>query len=229
MVEKTLAYIFKHTSFRTLGSSRTDAMVSADDFAFELFLREPADPGQLLHELNENLPNDIRALTVRQVGDNFNIIQHAKEKEYLYLFSFGQKNHPFCAPFMVYMDEALDIQRMQAAAPLFEGEHNFRKYCCKPSVDTILIREVLKCEIVENDVYTSCFFPEHSFMLRVRGKGFLRHQVRLMMGALLRVGKGEWTLEDIKKSLTPTDDEPLTEIAPASGLMLHKIKFSEAD
>lgn len=227
MVEKTLCFIFEHENFKTLGSSRTDAMVSANHFAFELFMREPADPEQLLFDLNVNLPNDIRALGVKEVGERFNIIQSPKIKEYLYLFSFGGKNHPFCAPFMVYMAEILDIEAMKKGAKLFEGVHNFRKYCCKPSVDTTLEREILQCEIVENDIYTANFFPNQSYLLRVRGQGFVRHQVRLMMGALFSLGKGELTLEEIRDSLQGHDDEPLSYIAPASGLMLQSIEFGE--
>ena len=47
---------------------------------------------------------------------DFNIIQHPKIKEYIYLFSFKTKNHPFCAPFLVYIPEELDIPLMQEAA-----------------------------------------------------------------------------------------------------------------
>ncbi|ELR68293.1 tRNA pseudouridine synthase A [Fulvivirga imtechensis AK7] len=225
MVEKTLCFIFDHNNFRTLGSSRTDAMVSAHHYAFELFTRQPVDADSLLHDLNTNLPNDIRALAVKEVGEEFNIIQSPKVKEYLYLFSFGEKNHPFCAPFMVYMAGNLDIDMMKAGAKQFEGVHNFKKYCCKPSADTVLVREVLTCEIVENDIHTSNFFPDKSYLLRVRGQGFLRHQVRLMMGALFSLGRGELTLADIELSLKGDDDEPLSFIAPSSGLILHQIDF----
>lgn len=225
MVEKTLCFIFDHKNFRTLGSSRTDARVSANHYALELFTKEPVNPDTLLYALNINLPNDIRALKVKEVGEEFNIIQSPKIKEYLYLFSFGEKNHPFCAPFMVYIEEDLDIELMKAGAQLFEGTHHFKKYCCKPSADTVLEREVLTCEIVENEVYTANFFPEKSYLLRVRGKGFLRHQVRLMMGALFGLGKGELTLDNIAESLKGHDDEPLSYIAPSSGLMLNKVDF----
>lgn len=227
MVEKTLTFILEHSNFRTLGSSRTDAMVSANHFAFELFMKEPVDVDFLLEQLNINLPNDIRALSVEEVTESFNVIQDPKVKEYLYLFSFGEKNHPFCAPFMVYMKEHLDIELMKQGAKLFEGAHNFCSYCYKPSEETILQRELLFCEIRENDVFTANFFPQHSYALHVHGKGFLRHQVRLMMGALFALGKGDITLEDIEKSLQNTHTEALSFMAPASGLMLSNLHYEQ--
>ena len=38
MVDKTFEFIFQHNDFKTHGCGRTDAKVSADDYAFELFL-----------------------------------------------------------------------------------------------------------------------------------------------------------------------------------------------
>lgn len=227
MVEKTVNYILGHDTFKTLSASRTDAMVSANQSAFELFLREPIDANQMLEDLNINLPPDIRALSIQEVDQKFNIIQHAKEKEYLYLFSFGQKNHPFCAPFMTYVTDNLDIDLMKQGAKLFEGTHDFRRYCYKPSELTKYDRSILVSEIVPNDLYTANFFPAKSFIYRVKGTGFMRHQIRIMMQTLFRLGKGEVKLEEIKESLAGVNYELMNGIAPSSGLMLHGVHFEK--
>jgi tRNA pseudouridine38-40 synthase len=83
------------------------------------------------------------------------------------------------------------------------------------------------CEIVPNTFLTANFFPETSYAVRVKGQGFMRHQVRMMMGSLISLGKGEITLEDIRKSLTENRDEPLHKIAPASGLLLNGVEFNQ--
>ena len=87
------------------------------------------------------------------------------------------------------------------------------------------MRTVEKSEVVENDVYTANFFPEKSFLFRAVGKGFARHQIRLMMGALFALGKGKITLEQLEKALEGGDNQPISYIAPASGLMLQSIQF----
>ncbi len=225
MVKKTLCFIFDHKDFKTLASGRTDKMVSANSFYFELFTYESLSTDNLLEDLNENLPKDIKALSVQEVDSKFNIIHNSKIKEYLYLFSFGGKNHPFSAPFIMNFKEDLDLPLMQKGARIFVGAHNFQKYCYKPSADTQFEREVLCSEIIENDIFTANFFPNKSYIYKVSGKGFMRYQIRLMMGTLLRLGDHEITLDEIVVSLKGGDNEPLGLIAPPSGLMLNKVEF----
>ena len=226
MVDRTLNFILEGKTFKSLSSGRTDAMVSAESAAFELFLKEPIEDQTAFLELfNHNLPQDIRALSIREVDETFNIIQHSKIKEYLYLFSYGQKNHPFCAPIMTTILDDLDIEIMKEGAKLFQGEHYFKSYCYKPTDNGIYNREILSCELVENTIYTANYFPEKSYILRVKGKGFMRNQIRLMMGTLIDLGKGKLTLEDIRVSLLPNSTCKMNYIAPASGLILNTIEF----
>ncbi|GAA4324028.1 tRNA pseudouridine(38-40) synthase TruA [Pontixanthobacter gangjinensis] len=228
LITKTMRWVMPDAKYKLLGTSRTDAMVSAEESAFELFLdHEPLeDLDAFLKLFNRNLPQDIRALSIEAVDDKFNIIQHSKTKEYAYLFSVGDKFHPFCAPFMANFQEDLDIEKMKAAAALFQGKHNFRNYCVRVSEKSTFEREMLKSELVENTEYTANFFPERSYIFHIHASGFLRHQVRLMMGALVLVGRGELSLEDIEESLKPDSPQlQMDYIAPASGLILKKIEF----
>ena len=227
MVDRTLNFILEGKYFKSLISGRTDAMVSAEHAAFELFLKEPITNTTAFLELfNYNLPQDIRALSMRTVDKDFNIINHSKVKEYLYLFTYGQKCHPFCAPIMTTILDDLDIDIMKKGAKLFEGEHYLWSYCYKPTENGIYTREILQCELVENDVYTANYFPETSYILRVKGKGFMRNQIRLMMGTLIDLGKGKLTLNDIEDSFIPDSKVKMDYIAPASGLILNSIEFT---
>lgn len=226
MVDRTLNFILEGKRFKSLSSGRTDAMVSAECAAFELFLFEPiVDETAFLELFNYNLPQDIRALSIREVDEKFNIIQHSKIKEYLYLFAFGEKCHPFCAPIMTTILDDLDIVKMKQGAKLFEGEHYFKSYCYKATNNGIYTREILTCELVENTIYNANYFPKKTYLLRVRGKGFMRNQIRLMMGALIDLGKGKLTTEYIKSSLLADSTIKMDYIAPASGLILNKIEF----
>ncbi len=227
LIKKTFKFILPDRRFKVLGSSRTDAMVSANESAFELFLEEEPlqDFKVFLQLLNKNLPPDIKALEIEEVDGKFNIIRHSKQKEYHYLFSFGEKNHPFCAPLMTNIQDNLDINLMKEGAKLFKGIHHFQNFCVRSSGKSVYEREVQFSEIQENTIYTANFFPVKSYILIVKGSGFLRYQIRLMMGTLIQLGKGELTLNDIQESLKAEVDNQMTYIAPASGLILHKIEF----
>ncbi len=226
MVDRTLNFILEGKPFKSLSSGRTDAMVSAEDAAFELFLKEPIEDEVTFLELfNYNLPQDIRALNIKEVDSTFNIINNPKIKEYLYLFTYGEKCHPFCAPIMTTILDDLDIDLMKQGAKLFEGNNYLWSYCYKPTENGVYTREILQCELVENELYTANYFPEKSYILKVKGKGFMRNQIRLMMGTLIDLGKGKLTLQDIKNSLVPDSNIKMENIAPASGLILNKIEF----
>ncbi|AZQ61633.1 tRNA pseudouridine(38-40) synthase TruA [Flammeovirga pectinis] len=229
MIDKTINYVLGgEIKFKTLGTSRTDAMVSANHSAFELFVFDVLDEEEFLKEFNINLPSDIKALSIKKVSDAFNVIQSSKVKEYQYLFTFGDKNHPFCAPFMVSVMDDLNIDVMIEGAKLFEGEHYFGRYCKAPKEGVELTRTIDLCEIKVNDVVTASFFPEQSYVLNVHGKGFMRNQVRLIMGTLFMLGRGELTLDQIKESLEFSDiKKPLGYIAPASGLNLNAMSYED--
>jgi len=229
MVDKTLTYIFQHDNFKTLGCGRTDSKVSALDYAFELFINEPVDESKFLEDLNENFPADIRALSFRPVDAAFNIIQASRTKEYHYYFSFGTKNHPFSAPVMAHFNDELDIKEMQKAAQLFEGLHNFRRFVRDPSDNAVLEREMIKSRIVKNEELFGNFFPADTYVFQIVSSGFLRYQVRLMMSALLEVGRGNLRLEDIKEALENFEGNLFAHRAPASGLMLYRIDFDFED
>ncbi|WP_435131972.1 tRNA pseudouridine synthase A [Formosa sp. A9] len=226
MIDKTMRYVMDGKTFKTMGAGRTDAMVSAEQGAFELFLEDPIeDLDAFLAVFNYNLPQDLRALSIKEVDSTFNIIQTSKMKEYVYVFAQGNKFHPFCAPIMTTILDELDIELMQAGAKLFEGTHNFKTYCYKPTETGVFNRTIDTCEIVENRLYTASFFPERSYILRVKGQGFMRNQIRLMMGALIKLGKHEIPLHYISDSLKPESKEVMDYIAPASGLILHKVEY----
>ncbi|KOF04423.1 pseudouridine synthase [Roseivirga seohaensis subsp. aquiponti] len=228
MIDRTLAFVLGHRDFKTMGSSRTDSKVSALDNAFELFLHEPIqDESDFLHRTNLNLPPDIKAIGIKKVDSGFNIIKSPRTKEYIYLFAFGEKPHPFSAPFITTVPEELNLELMKEGAKLFEGIHEFKAYCKRPKEDTITQREILFSRIEENQEFKANFFPTKSYIYRVKAAGFLRHQIRMMVGQLFLLGKGETSLEEISLSLKGKHTKEIFQVAPGSGLILYKIDFEE--
>ncbi|MCH9659274.1 MAG: tRNA pseudouridine(38-40) synthase TruA [Bacteroidetes bacterium] len=224
MVGRTLAYILERKNFKLLAAGRTDAKVSANETYVELFLDDtPLELEGFLSIFNKNLPPDIRALSVIEVDKDYNIMNAPKKKEYLYLFAYGEKSHPFAAPFMCTYLTDLNLPIMQEAAQLFEGTHDFKNYTYRPTSETKTVGTIITAEIIENTLYTANFFPNTSYIFRVIGKGFKRHQIRLMMGALFDLGAGKIDLDFIQKTLDPTQSIKLEHVAQASGLILNEV------
>ena len=226
MLDRTLNFIFDgKVKYKTLGSSRTDKMVSANSFHLELYCYHHPSEDLLLSELNKNLPQDIKCLSVKEVDDSFEIISSDNTKEYHYYFSWGEKAHPYSAPFIFNTQSDLNIDEMKRAALLFRGEHSFHNYCYRPEEKTHFSRVILESEILKNEFLVANFFPQNSYCFKVKGNGFMHHQVRLMMGALLRLGRNEIDYDDILESLTDKKKAE-TLIAPASGLHLFKSEIN---
>ena len=114
---------------------------------------------------------------------------------------------------------------MKEGARLFEGTHNFKSYCYRPTNKGEYIRTIEKSVITNNNIYSANFFPESTYVFKIRGKGFMRNQIRLMFGCLIKLGRGEVTLDYIASTLKDDSQEVMDYIAPASGLILHSLDF----
>lgn len=224
IVDKSLSFVLTEEVYKTIGMSRTDAKVSANTYFVQLFVNKKLEEESFVKLLNKNFPQDFKIINIKSIPIGFNVINAAKVKEYHYYFSFGEKAHPFAATLLTSLPEDLNIELMKIGAKLFEGKHHFHKYCTKPSAHTVLERELDFCEIVENTILTASFFPKKSYVLKIRGKGFLRYQIRLIMATLFELGKENIDLQYIKESLLYNNDKkPLKTIAAASGLQLYNV------
>ena len=235
MIRKTFRFVLPDTPVKILGAGRTDARVSARDFAVQVIARALELPpfGVLADVLNENLPPDIRVNSIRPVPPGFNPIRDCASKTYRYYFQTG--NHPdaYWTPFVGFLPGSPDITRMREAAPLFEGMHNFRCFTASPSEDKKYVRRVTRCRLgvgspmdgvvagKDPEGYTG--FTAH--MLEVRAPGFGRNQVRLMMAALAAVGRQELQPETLVKVLDEGQGWMSDSIVPASGLHLMHVEF----
>ena len=227
MMQRTLKYVLSRNNFKFIAAGRTDSKVSVNETYVELILKDdPLNLETFLDEFNTNLPQDIKLLELEQKDQLTHIIQTPKLKEYIYLFSFGSKNHPFCAPFMININENLDIELMKRGASLMQGEHDYRNYAYKSTPETQTVMKVVSASIEINTLYTANFFPETSYIFKVVGEGFKRHQVRLMMGSLFDLGRGVMNIENFEKTLDGSTPYQLTHIAQASGLILQKVTLN---
>ena len=227
MMHRTLKFVLNRGNFKFVAAGRTDSKVSVNETYVELIVKDEALDLNTFHGLfNENLPQDIKLLEIEQIDKQTNIIQAPKLKEYIYLFSFGSKNHPFCAPFMINFNKPLDIELMQEGAQLMQGTHDYRNYAYKANPETQTLMTLEKAVVEPNTLYTANFFPLESYVFRVVGAGFKRHQVRLMMGALFDLGSGVLSKADFIKSLDGSQPFKLTHIAQASGLILQNVQLT---
>ena len=227
MIDRTLRFVFENDEFKTLGASRTDAMVSASDSAFELFINQEL-PENFEEKFQWNLPPDIYFKSIEKVDQKFNIIQSVSVKTYRYFFCFGEKPNPLTASFMAWYPEVWDLELLEKGIKLFEGTHNFKSFCTQPKEGIEFIRTIEKAELHKNDKLTANFIPEESYYIEFISKGFVRNQVRLMVGASYLLSTQRLSLQNLEKALVEHYDfNNQLIIAHASGLHLTAVEFGD--
>lgn len=224
-LERGIRYVLGHEDFNILGASRTDSGVSCQKGAFELFLRTPLEQDDFLKKVNENLPADIRLLSYLPVSKTFNVIQDIEWKEYHYHMAFGEKFHPFAAANLAYFPGNPDYKIMQEGASLFLGRHDFRKFCSIDKLTDNYQREIFESAIIPHPRAGTGLVPGNAHIFKVRGDGFLRYQVRMMVSALVELGLGNISLSDMNQALHSEECRPLVRHAPANGLILQDFQF----
>ena len=215
VIEKALSKINK-APITIVASGRTDAKVHAlgQVFHFEPVICMPNENYRTA--MNTLLPSDIRILKVEKEADDFHARFSAKSKRYDYLCTYDVDN-PFVYKYKEVLWHKQNIEAMKEASLYLLGEHDFTSFSSskidprKPRIKTIT-----RIEIVEE---------ENGFRTIFEGTGFLRYQVRMMMGTLLAVGRGKIAPVKVKEILEAKNKEACRYNAGAQGLYLMEVNY----
>jgi len=136
--------------------------------------------------LNRALPPEIRAFAWAPTERNFSARFDCDRREYKYFFPKGH----------------LNIEKMQLAAKHLLGEHDFRNLCRMDvgggvksfvrSIDFVTVEPM--CQTAPDSSY-------NIYVMSIRGKAFLWHQIRCIMGILILIGEGKEEPELIRQLL----------------------------
>ena len=207
-LENAIAAFTRDTTFEFMGSGRTDAGVHALRQVAHLDVRKALPAESLRRGINDALPADIHVLAVDSVPHRFHARHSAVARSYLYQVS--RRRSAFAKPFVWWVKEPLDLERMTDAAARFTGMHDFQSFSDddpdEKSTD-VLIEEVTLGE--DGDL----------ILIRVGGSHFIWKMVRRMVGVLVETGKGAITPDQVWS----VDAARLT--APASGLFLERVYY----
>ncbi len=202
------------------GSGRTDAGVHALAQVAAFTLSNPIPVLNLRKAMNRLLPPDIRVLEIEEVDESFHPIRDAKAKTYEYRIFRGEICSPFERRYVCHYPYPLDVARMAAAAPLFEGSHDFTCFAAADKSDDparskvrMIFSSRLEQPALDRLVY------------RVRGEGFLKHMVRNIVGLLIEVGKGNAGEETVRRYLTGRVEGKAGPTAPPQGLFLVRVEY----
>ena len=170
------------------GSGRTDAGVHAEGQVANFHCESKMPAERILAELRRYLPEDIGIISCKEVSERFHARLNAREKTYRYRIWNSEKPCVFQRRFVTVMPEKLDFAAMNRAAQHFVGVHDYSAFCGNPKFKKSTVREVYSVEVKALG---------DEIQITFRGEGFLYNMVRIMVGTLVEVGRGERDADSI--------------------------------
>ena len=197
------------------GSGRTDAGVHAQGQVANFHCESQLPCGEILSQLRRYLPEDIGILRCKDVSERFHARLNAKEKTYRYRIHNSEMPCVFSRRYVAVMPEKLDLAAMRQTAKLLEGEHDFSAFCGNPQFKKSTVRFIRSVELRQEGEELQIFFT---------GNGFLHHQVRILVGTLVEVGRGERSADSVAQLFGGKRSEAGF-LAPAQGLCLMEVTY----
>ena len=196
------------------GSGRTDRGVHATHQVMHIDLPHFwTDMRRLKDMLNLQLPSSVRIRRIEFVDSEFHARYGARKRVYRYILKEGISN-PFEDDFVTFVP-SLNRQLIADSIGTFVGAHNFELFKKSGEDMEHYIRRIYHAYAYSHKGY---------FILVFEGSGFLRSQIRLMVGFLLRISNGKATKEQLIEQLNGIKRHS-TNIAPHNGLYLTRIKY----
>lgn len=170
---------------------------------------------KLKRAMNSNLPEDIHVIETEEVDNNFHARYNVKEKEYKYYINIGEYN-PIERNYVYQYNYNLNIDNMKKAIRFFEGEHDFRSFVTENKEKENCVRTI---------TYTNIELKDNKIIITFRGNGFLRYQVRNMVGLLIKIGENKISPDSVDKIIESKDRTKASKTAPSEGLYLTKVIY----
>ncbi len=170
---------------------------------------------KLKRAMNSNLPDDIHVIDAKEVDKDFHARYNVKEKEYKYYINIGEYN-PLERNYVYQYNYNLNIDNMKEAIKYFEGEHDFRSFVTDNKEKENCVRTI---------TYTNIEQKDNIITITFKGNGFLRYQVRNMVGLLIKIGENKISPDSVEKIIESKDRTKASKTAPAEGLYLTKVIY----
>lgn len=201
-----------------VGASRTDAGVHAlgQVAQFDAATRIPVR--NIAAAINARLVDDIEVRDAMIVQGDFNAIGQAVEKEYVYRIYHGRFRPLHLRKYVYHGWRTLEVDRMNAAAAILVGEHDFTAFASAGSPRVCNVRRIYHCRMEQLP-------QEQEYQMTIRGNGFLYNMVRIVAGTLTEVGRGAMPVEQVSRALQERDRRLAGPTLPPEGLWLRWIRY----
>ncbi|MCS6970878.1 MAG: tRNA pseudouridine(38-40) synthase TruA [Planctomycetota bacterium] len=200
-------------------ASRLDRGVDAEALPAHCDLARHWEPAALCQALNARLPEDLAVWAAAAVAERFHAVRDAVSKTYRYRLRV-QRVRPVLDQRCWWLRRLAEPAALDACAALLAGELDLSAFATlrhDPSDAADPVRRIVEARWEHS---------EREHVLRITGSGFLYRQVRGLVGAMVAVANGRWTVDDFAAACRAGRGGPrLGNIAPAAGLCLERVRY----
>jgi tRNA pseudouridine38-40 synthase len=215
-LERALRSVAGAGSISATGAGRTDTGVHAAGQAAHCDLPVSIPPEALARALNRILPPEIRVRSARPAATGFHARRSALGKLYTYRARWRAPSLPWADPLSAQVIQISDLAAFETAVGLLVGRHDWASFTVPNPQSESTVRTIFR---------VSCRPRSSGVDLDFVGNGFLRYQVRRMVGAALEVGQGRQSVDDFRALIEDPQPGAPIRTAPAAGLTLHRVFY----
>ncbi len=202
---------------RVTGSGRTDAGVHARAQVAHFDSRKSTlSEENYRRGLNTYLNDDIIVKDCQKVADDFHARFQAIQRDYSY--SITSVPVAIHRQYLWYVPDSLDLNLLEQAAEIIPGKHDFRSFMHAQSD----VRSTI-CEITES----SWKITSKKLRYLIYGNRFLHNMVRSLVGTMIEVARGRFSLQEFREFVEEPDKEAPVVCAPAHGLVLEQVHYEK--
>ncbi len=213
-IEKVLSKVLKE-NIEIIASGRTDKGVHANcqvaNFKTKTKITMP-----VLEEINEQLQNSIVIKECKEASERFHARYNVIEKTYRVKLNNGKFNNPLTRKYVYHIQDQLNMEKMQAAAEMLIGEHDFIGFSSLKKTKKSTTRKISNVEFIQNGDEIDMLFT---------GEGFLYNQVRIMAGTLIDIGLNKLDKNAVKTVLETKDRQNAGHTIPPYCLYLENVMY----
>jgi tRNA pseudouridine38-40 synthase len=213
-IDRAVRTVTKRSDFELYGSGRTDAGVHALAQVAHLDVSTTLRPDTLTGLLNDELPADINILAASIVPHRFHARHDAVARRYLY--QIARRRTAFAKPFVWWVKDPIDLERMRRAAQAFVGMRDFESFAEVDDAAKSTLVLVERLDVVE---------AGDLVLVAIEGSHFLWKMVRRVVGVLVEIGRGTLEPSAAAGLLAAPSNAPAKLTAPASGLFLERVYY----
>lgn len=219
VIEKQLGFLLgAPTVIKAAGRTDTGVHALGQTFTFECSPLE--DINATKTALNKLLPEDIFIRELKEVPESFDARFSAVGKIYRYVFTINERDPLRSRKIAQLRRDDFKFDAFLQGLRCFEGEHNFQNFTTKPEDSHGFVRRIdsIEATLGEDGNLVTVFF---------KGDGFMRYQIRMMIGSAIRCGLNKLAPKDIQSALESSVRLIVPYKAPAEGLCLMEVLYEE--